>query len=79
MTRFDATEPNHHNRSGQFIWYIKRSTQFVIDRGHFEFLPLHGGESKVQLQGDNLYSCCHNRVRGTTPRADRMVQPASTE
>ena len=31
MTRFDATEPNHHNRSGQFIWYIKRSTQFVID------------------------------------------------
>ncbi len=32
VTRFDATEPNHHNRSGQFIWYIKRSTQFVIDR-----------------------------------------------
>ena len=31
VTRFDATEPNHHNRSGQFIWYIKRSTQFVID------------------------------------------------
>ena len=47
--------------------------------GHFEFLPLHGGESKVQLQGDNLYSSCHNGVRGTTPRADRMVQPASTE
>ena len=31
VTRFDATEPNHHNRRGQFIWYIKRSTQFVID------------------------------------------------
>ena len=34
VTRFDATEPNHHNRSGQFIWYIKRSTQFVIDIHH---------------------------------------------
>ena len=31
-TRYPDFTANHHNRSGQFIWYIKRSTQFVIDR-----------------------------------------------
>ncbi len=34
--------PNNHNRSGQFIWYINRSIQFVIDRDFFGG-PVDGG------------------------------------
>ena len=44
--------PNHHNRSGQFIWYIKRSTQFVIDRGREDGAPCLISATLARYDGD---------------------------
>ena len=59
------TGPNHHNRSGQFIWYIKRSTQFVIDTAQYG--PCHV----------SLLRCHPNRRRSPRHRRPRRCCPLS--